>query len=386
MLPRTVILLSLVSFLNDAASELITPLLPLFLTATLGAGPWVVGLVEGVAETTASVLKIFSGRLADRGLRHKLLVLSGYTLSNLCRPLIGLAGAWSMVLGLRFLDRVGKGIRTAPRDALIVHTTPPELLGRAFGFHRALDNAGAIAGPIAAFFLLNLGLPMTQVFLWSAVPGVCVLGLLLLGLKEPPRPPRLSPPPLRWHALDTPLKGLILASGGLQLAAAPEVFLVLWATERGLEVAWAPLLWAAASVVKTPISLAGGELSDRIGQLPVLVLGWGMRVGTLIALALAQNGALLTWGLFLGYAAALAMTEGPERALVGTCAPKALRATAFGLYHMTVGLAALPGGVLFGSLWQWGGAPLAFAFSATGTAVSAVVLLAYTRRGHSLRT
>lgn len=377
-LPGTVILLSLVSFLNDAASEFITPLLPLFLTATLGAGPAVVGLVEGVAEATASGLKILSGYLADRGLRHKPLVFSGYALSNLCRPLIGLASAWSVVLWLRFLDRVGKGIRTAPRDALITHTTPPELLGRAFGLHRALDNAGAIAGPIAAFWLLQAGLPLAEVFLWSAVPGACVL-LLLAGLKEPKLSFQPKPPPLAWGALDPRLKGLILAAGGLQLTAAPEGFLVLWASSRGLEIAWTPLLWAAASAVKTPLALLGGELSDRFGKLWVLLFGWGARVLVLWALALAQDGWLLTWGLFLGYAAALAVTEGPERALVGSFAPPPKRATVFGLYHLTAGLAALPGGVLFGSLWQCGGAPWAFGFAATGTALAAAVLSVYAR-------
>ena len=382
-LPRTVVILSLVSFLNDAASEMITPLLPLFLTAVLGAGPAVVGLVEGVAEATASFLKIISGRLADRGWRHKRLVLAGYTLSNLCRPLIGLAGAWPWVLALRFLDRVGKGIRTAPRDALIAHTTPPELRGRAFGLHRALDNAGAILGPLLAFALLRQQVTMQQVFLWSAVPGACVLLLLALGLTEPARAPVTSPPPLRWRGLDARLKGLILAGGGLSLAAAPEVFVILWASDRGLAVAWAPLLWAAASAVKTPLALLGGELSDRIGRLPVLLGGWAMRVALLLALATAGDGVLLTWGLFLGYAGSLALTEGPERALIGDYAPVQLRATAFGLYHMTVGLAALPGGLLFGSLWQWFGHRVAFTGAAIVTALSATLLAALARRGQS---
>lgn len=226
---------------------------------------------------------------------------------------------------------------------------------------------------------------MTEVFLWSAVPGACVL-LLLLWIQEPKRPPKLSPPPLRWRALERPLRGLILASGGLQLTTAPEVFLVLWATDRGLELAWAPLLWAAASAVKTPLAMLGGEWSDRIGRFKVLLLGWSGRIATLFALALAEDGALVTWGLFLAYAASLALTEGPERALVGTCAPPALRASAFGLYHMTVGLAALPGGVIFGSVWQWGGASLAFALSALGTAASAAVFLAYAGRAHKACT
>ncbi len=382
-LPRTVIVLSLVSFLNDAASEMITPLLPLFLTGVLGAGPAALGLVEGVAEASASFLKIVSGRLADRGWRHKPLVVAGYTLSNFCRPLIGLAGTWVWVLALRFLDRVGKGIRTAPRDALIAHTTPPELRGRAFGLHRALDNAGAVVGPLLAFALLQHHLPMGQVFLWSAIPGVCVLLLLILGVSEPTRPPATPAPPLRWRSLDTRLKGLILATGGLSLAAAPEVFVILWASERGLAIAWAPLLWAGASAVKTPVALLGGELSDRTGRLPVLLCGWGARTALLTALATAGDGPSLTWGLFLGYAASLALTEGPERALIGDYAPPRLRATAFGLYHMTAGLAALPGGLLFGALWQWRGHGAAFLCAAAVTAVSASVLVALSRRSQS---
>ncbi|BCX89636.1 hypothetical protein MIN45_P2009 [Methylomarinovum tepidoasis] len=379
-LPRTVVVLGLVSFLNDAASEMITPLLPVFLTAVLGSGAAVVGLVEGVAEASASFLKIVSGRLADRGWRHKRLVLGGYALSNLCRPLIGLATAWPWVLGLRFLDRIGKGVRTAPRDALIATATPEPLRGRAFGFHRALDNAGAVAGPLLAFALLRQDVPMTQVFLWSALPGVLVLALLAFGLEEPARPAAPKLPPLRWRALDPHLQGLILAGGALALAAAPEVFVVLWATARGLEIAWVPLLWAAASAIKTPLALLGGEVSDRLGRRAVLLGGWGVRVAMLVALALAHDGVWLTWTLFLGYAGSLALTEGPERALIGDHAPPARRATAYGLFHMVVGLAALPGGLLFGTLWQWWGSAVAFLCSAAVTALAAAILAWLTRR------
>src|SRR5512139_47745 len=181
-LPRTVIVLGLVSLLNDAASEMITPLLPIFLTAALGAGPAVVGFVEGLAEATASVLKLVAGRLADRGVRSKSLVLGGYGLSNLTRPLIGLAAAWSAVLLLRFLDRVGKGLRTAPRDALIAGATAPQLRGRAFGFHRSMDHAGAVVGPLVAFALLAANADLKHVFLASVVPGILVLLLLAFGL------------------------------------------------------------------------------------------------------------------------------------------------------------------------------------------------------------
>lgn len=380
-LPRTVLVLGLVSFWNDTASEMVTPLLPVFLTATLGAGPAIVGLVEGVAEATASVLKLVSGRLADRGWGAKGLVLGGYGVSNAARPLLGLAPGWGAVLGLRFADRVGKGVRTAPRDALIAGASAGARQGVAFGFQRALDHAGAMVGPLAAFALLGAGVPLRDVFLWSVVPGAVVLALLVVAL--PRAGPALrpeAPPPLRWRALDARVRGLVVAAGGLALAAVPEAFLVLWARDRGLDLALVPLLWAAASAVKALVAGAAGALSDRLGRMPVVLGGWSARVAVLAALALAGGGPLGTWALFLAWAAAIASTEGAERALLGELAPPAQRGTAFGLYHLTAGLAALPGALLFGALWEAFGAPEAFAAAAALTAAAAGALLAIARR------
>lgn len=380
-LPRTVVFLGLVSFLNDTASEMITPLLPLFLTATLGAGPAVVGLVEGVAEATASLLKLVSGRLADLGWNHKGLVVGGYGVSNSARPLIGLALGWGWVLALRFLDRVGKGLRTAPRDALIAAATDGSRRGHAFGFQRALDNGGAMLGPVLAFALLRAGLPMEHVFLWSLAPGVLVILLLLVGLDET-RQPTAKPPalPLRWGGLDAQLRVLILAAGGLALASVPEAFLVLWASARGLELAWVPLIWAAASGVKALVALPAGSASDRYGRLPVLVVGWSARIGILVALAISHTGAVAIWGWFLAYAASLAATEGAERALIADVAPSAQKATAYGLYHMVAGLAALPGALLFGALWQWLGETSAFLCAAGLALLSTIALVSLSRR------
>ena len=205
VLPRTVIVLGGVSLLNDAASEMITPLLPVFLTATLGAGPAIVGLVEGVAEATASVLKLCAGRLADRGVPPRRLVVAGYGLANLARPLLGLVASWPAVLALRFTDRVGKGLRTAPRDALIAGATDPAFRGRAFGFHRAMDNAGAVLGPLLAFALLRAQVALGSVFLASVVPGVLVMLLLAAGLRSGERgAPPAPPPPLRLSLLPSP--------------------------------------------------------------------------------------------------------------------------------------------------------------------------------------
>ncbi len=381
-LPRTVVVLGLVSFLNDTASEMVTPLLPLFLTATLGAGPAIVGLVEGVAEATSSLLKLVSGRLADRGWKSKPLVLSGYSLSNIVRPLTGLALSWTWVLSVRFLDRVGKGFRTSPRDALIAASADGSLRGRSFGFHRAMDNAGAVFGPLLAFWLLARGLPMQQVFLWSAVPGALVLLLLIFGLEDKKAAPLPKRPAtaLRWHGLDRRLQGLILSAGGLALAAVPEVFLVLWASNHGLQIAVIPLIWAAASAVKALVAAPAGALSDRYGRLPVLAVGWGSRIGIMIMLPLTQNSVIAIWGGFLAYAASLAFTEAAERALVADTAPQAHRATAYGLYHMMVGFAALPGALLFGILWQWAGEMTAFYTAAALSLLSMSILWLFSSR------
>jgi len=376
-LPRTVIILGLVSFLNDAASEMITPLLPIFLTATLGAGPALVGLVEGFAEASASLLKFISGRLADRGWNPKGLVLGGYSLSNTARPLIGLAFGWSAVLLLRFLDRVGKGLRTSPRDALISASTDSHIRGRAFGFHRALDHGGAVLGPLLAFALLGSGIELSHVFLLSIVPGILVILLLWFGLPPSPKTTITQQPMMAfgWSGLDTRLRALILATAGLALATTPEVFLVLWAQARGLEIVWIPLLWAAASAVKMLVALPGGHLSDRYGRLPILLVGWGARILVLIALGITATSEFTIWVLFLAYAASLAFTEGAERALIGDYAPAGEKATAFGVYHMTSGLLALPGAVLFGALWQWFGETVAFHTAAGLTVLSVLVLL-----------
>jgi MFS family permease len=375
-LPRTVVVLGFVSLLNDAASEMITPLLPIFLTATLGAGPAIVGLVEGVAEATASLLKWLSGWLADRGWNAKRLVLSGYGLSNLVRPLIGLAHAWPIVLTLRFADRIGKGLRTAPRDAMIAGAADVGIRGRAFGFHRSMDHAGAVIGPLAAYFLLANGLPLEHVFYWSVIPGVCVL--LLLGFGVPSDPPRAAPPPrpgLHWRALHPRIKGLVVAAGGLALASVPEVFVVLWARSAGLEIKWIPLLWAAASVVKMLIAWPAGALSDQLGRSAVLAIGWSLRVAILLLIATLDARDAAVWLLFVLYSASLAFTESAERSLIGDHARAEERGTAFGYYHLANGLLALPGAVLFGAVWERWSASIALIAAACITVAAASALL-----------
>lgn len=378
-LSRTVLVLGLVSLMNDMASEMITPLLPLFLVITLGSGPAVVGIIEGIAEATASILKLVSGWLADRGWSAKGLVTGGYGVSNTARPLIALALGWWLVLLLRFLDRVGKGLRTAPRDALIASAAPADRLGQAFGFHRAMDHAGAVIGPVIAFYLLAHGTSMRDVFLYSAIPGGIVLFLLLFALPRQPPRAALKRSKLNWSALDTKLKGLVIASGGLALATTPEAFLVLWAQSRGLEIAAIPLVWAAASLVKMLLVLPAGRLSDKVGRLPVVVCGWGIRVVLLVALAFGGNEKWLVWSLFLAYAGALALTEAAERSLIGEAAPEQHRATLFGAYHLVVGLFALPGAILFGFVWQLFNQRSAFLLAALLTVLASLSMLWFAR-------
>jgi MFS family permease len=381
VLPRTVVILGLVSLLNDASSEMITPLLPIFLTAALGAGPAIVGLVEGLAEATASVLKLVSGRLADRGWRPKWLVVAGYGTSNATRPLIGLALGWPAVLALRFLDRVGKGLRTAPRDALIAGAADASIRGRAFGFHRSMDHAGAVIGPLLAWALLASGVALGDVFLWSVVPGALVLLLLVFGLPADARAERpAAPAPLHWSSLDPGLRRLVVAAGLLALASVPEVFVVLWARDAGMPVAWIPLLWAAASLAKMLLVYPAGVLSDRVGRLPLLIAGWSARVAVLLALAWVPAHGAGVWLLFVTYSATLALTEPAERSLIGDRSPVELRGTAYGLYHLASGLLLLPGAVAFGVIWQRFGSGAAFGAAAAVTAVAAAWMAAVAAR------
>lgn len=385
-LPRTVVVLGVVSLLNDASSEMITPLLPIFLTATLGAGPAIVGLVEGLAEATSSVLKLVAGRLADRGVDPKSLVLGGYGLSNATRPLLGLAAAWSAVLLLRFLDRVGKGLRTAPRDALIAGATPAAQRGRAFGFHRSMDHAGAVIGPLIAFALLAAHVPLEHVFLASVVPGTLVLLLLAFGL--PRGQPFVAPPraAFAWGSLHGRLRAMIVAAGWLALASVPEVFVVLWATNAGMDVQWVPLVWAAASLAKMLIAMPAGIVSDRLGRVPVLLGGWTLRVIVLLALAaLPSPAAWQVWLLFIAYAATLAVTEPAERSVIGDHAAEHERGTAYGLYHLASGLLVLPGAVMFGAIWQWFGSSAAFFVAAAVTACAAAWMSWLARNSAAVR-
>lgn len=380
-LPRLVVLLSIVSLLNDVASEMITPLLPLVVAGMLGGGPLIVSAIEGLAEATSSLLKLASGWLADRGWSPRWMVFGGYSLSNLARPLIGLASGWGAIMALRFLDRAGKGLRTSPRDALISAAVQTAERGRAFGFHRAMDHVGAIVGPLLAWPLLASGMSLQNVFLASAVPGVLILLVLWYALPAQPAAPPLPVAWPRWSALDRRLQGLIAAAAALTLSTLPEALLVLWVNQvGGIETLWVPVLWAVAHGIKVFIAYAAGSISDHVGRTPVVIAGWCARVVVLLAIAAGAAGVLAGIGLFLFYAAALSCTEAAERALIGDVAPADQKGTAFGVYHFVCSMLALPSALLFGWLWEKVSITAAFSIAAAGTVIAALALGFLTRR------
>lgn len=380
-LPRTVWILGLISLVNDGASDLIYPLLPLYLTSVLMAGPRALGLIEGMAEASASLLKLVSGVLSDRWGHTKPWIVTGYGIAGLARPLIALASSWPGVLLLRFADRLGKGLRSSPRDALLAAAVAPEQRGLAFGLHRAMDNAGAVLGPLVASGLLALHLSLRQIISWSLLPGLLCTALALL-LREPGSGVGLPfrPPPtkaaIQWKpsALPPALRRYLLVVGLFTLGNASNVFLLLRARQLGVDEAQIPLLWATLSAVAMLGSAPLAGWSDRIGRRRLLVAGYASYGALYLLIGHLQIGSLWLWPLFAGYGLFLSATEGVEKALVADLALPGERGTAFGWFNLVTGLALLPASLLFGGLMQGYGAPLAFAVAAAFALLSAVLL------------
>lgn len=373
-IPQTVIALGVVSLLTDLSSEMIYPLLPVFLAAELGAGAMALGLIEGVVESTAALLKVASGIWTDRTQRRKPLVVVGYSLSGMMRPLIGLAAAWPAVLALRFADRVGKGLRTSPRDALIADVTDAGARGRAYGFHRAMDHAGAVIGPLVAAVLLNAaGLPLRQVFLLSAIPAVAVL-IVLLGVKEPPFHQTEAPKlPVHRGGLGTDFRRLLIALLVFTLGNSTDAFLLLRLSQTGVSTAGIALLWSAHHVVKMVANYFGGQFSDRVGPRLMILAGWLFYAAIYLTFGWLSSAPWLV-AVFLAYGIYYGLVEPAERAWIASLAPPHLRGSAFGFYHCAIGLTALPASVLFGLLWQQWGATMAFSVGAMLAALAAGLL------------
>jgi MFS family permease len=372
-LGRNVVALGLVSFFTDMSSEMIYPLLPLFLTMTLGASAADVGVIEGTAESMSALLKLASGWWSDRVHVRKPFVLVGYLLATLTRPLVAVAQSAWQVLAIRATDRVGKGLRTSPRDALIADSVDPSVWGRAFGFQRAWDNAGAVAGPLIAFGLLQWeGLTLRHVFWLALVPGLCAVAAVVWGVREVPKKVARSGAPLD---LRQPMGGrfwtFIAVIFVFTLGNSTDAFLLLRARQLGVSVALLPIIWALLNAVKTLTNEPGGALSDRVGRRPTLVVGWLCYAAVYLAFAHASRP-WHAWALFAVYGIYFGFTEGAEKALVSDIVPADRRGTAFGWFNLAVGLGALPASLIFGVLWDRVGPTAAFTLGAVLAVVAAM--------------
>jgi MFS family permease len=384
-LPGTVVALGVVSLLTDLSSEMIVPLLPAFLV-TIGASGAFIGLIDGLAETVAAFLKLASGVWADK-VRRKPLVVAGYGLASLVRPLMAIATAPWHALVVRSTDRIGKGLRSSPRDALLAEAAPPGARGVAFGFHRAMDHAGALFGPLVAYALVSwLALGHRAVFALAAIPGLLAVVVLIVAVREPPRPAAPAPEPTHAPAPRVPLPrrfyAVMAAIALFTLGNATDFFLLLRAQELGVPVAAAPLLWALLHLVKSTLSTPLGALSDRIGRRAVIVAGWVLYAAVYVGFA-AATAAWHAWALFAIYGVTFAFAEGSEKALVADLAPGAARGRAFGIYNFTVGICLLPASAGFGLVWDRAGHGAAFCVSAGLAVVAAVVLSSCRARASS---
>ena len=378
-LSRNVLALGAVSFFTDASSEMIYPLLPLFITSTLGASAVFVGAIEGAADSVSALLKLGSGWLSDRTRRRKPLVVAGYFLASAVRPLVAIAQSATQVLVLRVTDRLGKGIRGAPRDALIADSVDPAQRGRAFGFQRAADHAGAVVGPLIAYALISqLGVGLRTVFWLAAIPAAIAVITLVVAVREA-RPtdgapsvttaPELAPPSQLGGRFFAYLGVLLLFT----LGNSTDAFLLLRATELGIGAALLPVLWAMLHLVKSVSSTPGGVLSDRRGRKPVIVAGWMVYAIVYLMFGHATD-AWHVWALFAVYGVYFGLTEGVERALVADLVPAVRRGAAFGWYNLAIGLGALPASVIFGAIYDRFGAATAFTVGAAAALAASVGL------------
>lgn len=379
-LPLVVKQLGVVSFLNDLASEMVYPLLPALVTARLGGSALALGALDGIADAVAAVVKLASGWLAEQRRRRRPLVVGGYAIAAAVRPLMGVAGATWQVIALRSADRLGKGVRTPPRDAVIADASPGDMKGRAFGFHRAMDHAGAMLGPLAAWGLIAYaGATPADVFVWSVVPGALAVFVVAWAMgkvqRAGPEPSGAELPPESAMVDGTPrrsLRYLFALIVAFAFARLPETLLLLRLQDLGIGVALVPLVWAALHVVRSLLSYPGGWLSDRLGARPTMLLGWAVYAGVCGGLATAPS-ATAAAGWFLVFGLVAATTEPTERAFVASAGADRRSGRRFGVYHASVGLAALPGGLLFGGLYAAAGGSTALLVS--GGLAALLVLL-----------
>lgn len=339
------------------------------------AGPKALGIIEGIAEASASLSKLFFGVLSDKVGAAKPWVVGGYSLATLSRFLLSMAVSWPMVLLMRFADRMGKGIRSSPRDALLALVVSRDQRGLAFGFHRAMDNAGAVIGPLVGSWLLARNSPIREIFAWSLLPGMVTV-LLTLFVNEPVRETRSDKPVFSWSLQGFPLvfKKYLLVLALFTLGNSSNMFLLLRARDMGLPDYQVPLLWALTSLVASVFSTPLSALSDKIGRTRLIVSGWCVYGLFYLLLGLNGGNVGLLWPLFAFYGLFMAATEGAEKALVADLAPSSLLGTAYGWFNMTAGVMLLPASLLFGWLWQTFNPQTAFGLATACALLSAVLL------------
>jgi MFS family permease len=377
-IPKNVKALGFVSLLNDSASEMIYPLLPIFLTSVLGAGAEALGIIEGIAESTASLLKLFSGWLSDKIKKRKFLVLIGYSLAAFGRPVIALSRTWLQVAIVRFVDRLGKGIRTSPRDALISLSTPPKIKGKAFGLQRAMDHAGAIVGPLIAIFLLKFGMSLKNLFLWALLPGVITILIIVFFVREKKAEATSENVNFDFSILSKNFRVYLLILILFTFGNSSDAFLILKAKDAGVAVVLIPLLWIVLHFVKMTTSIPGGIWSDRVGRRKVIITGW--IVYAIIYLGFGFSYHLFhIWILFALYGIYFGFTEGVEKAFVSDLVDKKFQGTAFGFYHLAIGLASLPSSVIFGFIWQKFSSKVAFIYGASLAGLASILLLSFVK-------
>jgi MFS family permease len=376
-LSKNVFFTGVVSFFMDISSEMIYPLVPLFLANVLGVNKSMIGLIEGIAESTASVLKVFSGWLSDRIGQRKNLMLAGYAISTLSRPIIALAGAWQQVLASRFVDRLGKGIRTAPRDAIIADSTQATHLARAFSFHRSMDTMGAVVGPAIALMLLQLYNSNYKLVFWlSMIPGAIAVLVIIAFIKEKKRSAVTTAerPRLTLKHFDGKVKFFILIATLFALGNSSDVFLILRAEQVGIPTVMIPAVYLMFNFIYSLSAIPAGMAADKYGKKRIILLGFALFAGLYYGFAVAKGSAAI-WALFALYGLFMGLTEGIQKAFLASIIPPEFKATAFGVYATAVGLATLPASLIGGLLWDRVSPAATFYFGAATATLAAILFI-----------
>jgi MFS family permease len=378
-LGRNVFAAGLVSFFMDVSSEMVYPLVPLFLANVLGVNKSVIGLIEGIAESTASLLKVFSGWYSDRIGRRKGLMGVGYAVSVLSRPLIALAVTWQHILASRFIDRLGKGIRTAPRDAIIAESSHPQVMGRAFGFHRAMDTLGAVIGPALAFFLLSVFAgDFRKVFWVSMIPGIIAVLLIVFLIKEKKKAllERHERPKLTLAHFDWRFKFFLVITTLFAVGNSSDVFLILRSQQLGIATAMIPVVYLTFNLVYALSAIPAGMAADKFGKKKVVLVGFILFALIYYGFAVADSPSAV-WALFCMYGVFMGLTEGVQKAFLTTIIPPDFKATAFGVYNTAIGLALFPASLIGGWLWDRISPAATFYYGSAMAAVSTLLFIVF---------